>query len=75
MPLIPVSSYTHPFYLFNGHVETIVPSAFRRIAAVGYQRERLELSDGDFVDLDWLKKDSKKLVIISHGLEGSSERH
>jgi hypothetical protein len=36
-------------------------------------RERLELDDGDFLDLDWIRGGSDKLAIISHGLEGSSE--
>jgi predicted alpha/beta-fold hydrolase len=43
-----------------------------------YQRQRLELDDGDFLDLDWLVNNdvkTTKLVIISHGLEGSSGRH
>ena len=75
MPLIEKSSYRKPFYLFNGHWETIVPSSFRKIRGVSYQRERLELVDGDFLDLDWLKGNNQKLVVISHGLEGSSERH
>ena len=75
MPLIKKSSYQKPFYLFNGHWETIIPSAFRTIKDVTYQRERLELADGDFLDLDWLRDQSQKLVVISHGLEGSSERH
>jgi uncharacterized protein len=75
MPLIKNSSYQKPFYLLNGHWETIVPSIFRKVKGVIYERERLELSDGDFLDLDWLKNKSTKLVIISHGLEGSSERH
>jgi predicted alpha/beta-fold hydrolase len=75
MPFLQHSSYQKPFYLFNGHWETIVPSAFRKIKGVTYQRERLELNDGDFLDLDWLKSTSDKLVIISHGLEGNSERH
>jgi uncharacterized protein len=85
MPLIKNSTYQKPFYLFNGHWETIVPSTFRKIKGVAYERERLELSDGDFLDLDWLKNKGEnkseaknktsKLVIISHGLEGSSERH
>jgi uncharacterized protein len=75
MPLIKNSSYQKPFYLFNGHWETIVPSMFRKVKGVAYERERLELSDSDFLDLDWLKNKSTKLVIISHGLEGSSERH
>jgi predicted alpha/beta-fold hydrolase len=51
---------------------------FRKIEGT-YERERLELSDGDFLDLDWMRSDSDsdsdKLVIISHGLEGSSDRH
>jgi len=74
MPIIP-STYKAPFYLFNGHAETIVPSIFRKIKDTHYQRERLELPDGDFLDLDWLKTSSDKLVIISHGLEGNSDRH
>jgi predicted alpha/beta-fold hydrolase len=43
-----------------------------------YERQRMELEDGDFLDLDWLRhndRTEKKLIIISHGLEGSSERH
>ncbi|MCX8492467.1 MAG: alpha/beta fold hydrolase [Cyclobacteriaceae bacterium] len=75
MALIENSSYKKPFYYWNGHWETIVPSMFRKIDGVTYQRERLELPDGDFVDLDELKQDSSKLVIITHGLEGNSNRH
>jgi len=76
MPLIKTSTYTRPpFYLFNGHLETIIPSVFRKIEGITYQRERLELADGDFLDLDWLTQDSKKLIILTHGLEGNSERH
>jgi uncharacterized protein len=39
-----------------------------------WQRERLELSDGDFLDLDWLGSKLRKVAILSHGLEGSSRR-
>ncbi len=74
MPLIASLYKNPPYYLFNSHAETIVPSIFRRVEGT-YERERLELSDGDFVDLDWMRSDNKKLVIISHGLEGSSDRH
>ncbi len=43
---------------------------------VNYQRQRLELKDGDFIDLDWLLKNNyDRLLIITHGLEGNSERH
>ena len=39
------------------------------------RRERLELPDGDFVDLDWTLNDSGPIVILFHGLEGSSRSH
>lgn len=76
MPILSGSSYQkRPFYLVNGHMETIVPSLFRKIDGVAYTRERLELADGDFLDVDWLRSGSDKLLVISHGLEGSSDRH
>ncbi len=76
MPLISKSSYPGaPFYQFNPHLQTILPALIRKIKGVDYERERLTLSDGDFVDLDWIDHDSKQLVILTHGLEGNSERH
>jgi uncharacterized protein len=75
MPLIHPSTYPgSPRYLFNGHLQTIVPSAFRKVRGLTYERERLELPDGDFLDLDWVDKKNKRLVIITHGLEGDSSR-
>ena len=62
--------------LLNGHLETIIPSLFHKALMVNYQRQRLELKDGDFIDLDWLLKNNHdRLLIITHGLEGNSERH
>lgn len=61
--------------LLNGHLETIIPSLFHKAPMVNYQRQRLELKDGDFIDLDWLLKNNyDRLLIITHGLEGNSER-
>ncbi|MEM1323944.1 MAG: alpha/beta fold hydrolase [Bacteroidota bacterium] len=74
MPLLN-ATYRKPFFLFNAHLETIYPALFRRIRDVQYERERLELSDGDFVDLDWLDQGSRRLVLLTHGLEGNSDRH
>lgn len=75
MPLI-YSGYHHaPFYLRSGHWETIFPAIVRRVRGVNYQRERLELADGDFLDLDWIKNKNNKLAILVHGLEGNTERH
>ena len=72
--MILTNKFNPPFWQFNGHLQTIVPSLFRKVA-VDYQRERLELEDGDFLDLDWHRKGSEKLVVVTHGLEGDSTRH
>ena len=37
--------------------------------------ERLELDDGDFVDLCWGRESSRPAVIVLHGLEGSVRSH
>ncbi|MBV6646163.1 MAG: alpha/beta hydrolase [Cyclobacteriaceae bacterium] len=76
MPVIDHSSYPGgPFWMPNPHLETIVPSMFFKVEDSGYSRERLELPDGDFLDLDWIKADHDKLMIITHGLEGSADRY
>jgi len=46
----------------------------RNVDNVSYQRERIATQDDDFLDLDWLRGGSHKVVIISHGLEGNSSR-
>ncbi len=56
-------------------METIIPSLFYKVKGIEYERERLELDDGDFLDLDWIRNNNKRLLVLSHGLEGSSERH
>lgn len=46
-----------------------------RRARIAYRRERLELPDGDFLDLDWGPARKGDVVLILHGLEGSSRSH
>ncbi len=76
MPIIATSSYKpNPFYFRNRHLETLGPSLFARGEDVIYKRERLELADGDFLNLDWLRNDQRQLVILSAGMEGDSQRH
>jgi predicted alpha/beta-fold hydrolase len=74
MPVIPSTYQNSPFYLFNGHLQTIIPGLFRRVNHLSYRRERIFTGDGDFLDLDWSRVQGKALAIISHGLEGSSDR-
>jgi len=71
MPIL--NSNYKPSLLFrNGHIHTIYPALFRKPPAIAWERQRLELADGDFLDLDWLLQDSNRLVVLGHGLEGSS---
>ena len=76
MPLL-ASTYRPPFALANGYLQSILPTLFRRLPSEHLQRERLELPDGDFLDMDWSRcagAQEKPLVIVSHGLEGHSRR-
>lgn len=74
MPLIENSRY-HPKPMYrNSFIQTTVPALFRKISGVHYQRERITTPDDDFLDLDWSLTGSDKLIIVSHGLEGSSGR-
>ena len=74
MPIIQQSDYKTPFFMRSAHLQTIYPSMFRKMDTDFYKRERIETGDNDFLDLDWARKGNKRLVVISHGLEGSSTR-
>ena len=71
MPLIE-STYRPPWGYANGHVQSIVPAVWRRVPAVPMQRQRIATPDDDFLDLDLAAQGSDRVVILSHGLEGSS---
>lgn len=77
MPLISKSSYKRPWWLPGGHAQSIFPSFFRRVdAPPGGQAGRLDTPDGDFIDFDLYqaKPGNKRLVILSHGMEGHARR-
>lgn len=75
MPLID-STYDPPLFFKNGHLSTIYSGLVRKVADLDQIRIRITLPDADFLDTDWSNAStpSKKLVIIIHGLEGSSKR-
>lgn len=75
MPIITSAYSKPPRYLFNAHLETIVPSLLRKVDGVSYSREKIDTPDGDFLNVDWARVGGKKLLIVSHGLEGDSKRH
>ncbi len=59
--------------LANPHLQTIVPHLFRRSPFRYHRRQRLELTDGDFLDVDRLDHPTARgTAVIFHGLGGNS---
>jgi len=65
-----------PVWARGPHLQTLLARALRSSERVPLRRERLETPDGDFLDLDWGLDSSSTspIVLILHGLEGSTER-
>ena len=65
-------TYNPPFIFRNKHFNTSYRTLFQRIETK-YKRRRITTSDNDFLDLDIGSVASDKVVVIIHGLEGSSD--
>jgi len=75
MPILE-STYKPSFLFKNGFIATVYSGLFRRVKGLSQERERITLSDGDFMDLDWsfAKEKNSKLILCFHGLEGHGQR-
>jgi predicted alpha/beta-fold hydrolase len=73
--MITPSAFRPAWWLPGPHLQTLYPSLFRRRRLPPLTRERLELPDGDFLDLEWTGKTAGSVVLVLHGLEGSLESH
>ncbi len=76
-----MTTYRAPGWLPGGHAQTIYPLLIRP-DPLPYHRDRWETPDGDFIDLDWNVvpsasngADTRPLLVLFHGLEGSSVSH
>jgi uncharacterized protein len=65
--------YRPSLFFKNHHINTMFPYAMRKSIDPKYQRKRYTTKDGDFLDLDFVCNNSQDLVILLHGLEGSSQ--
>lgn len=67
------SKFKPPWWLRNSHLQTIWPSLAKREASVDITHQRLDLPDGDFLDLAWVGEHhpDKPIIIVLHGLCGS----
>ncbi|KAF0718022.1 Aste57867_1960 [Aphanomyces stellatus] len=71
------TKYHPPWYLFNGHVHSMVAVKGSPYPKLNYEREELVLPDGGIVSLDWVGKPHKykpdhPTILILHGAGGSS---
>ena len=73
MPIIQNIDYKPSLLCRNGHVNTLYPYFSRKGPFPNYSRKQIETKDNDFLDLDYLKANNNKLIILCHGLEGSSQ--
>ncbi len=67
------SSFKPAWWLYSSHLQTIYPSLLRRVKLGSSRRERLFTADNDFIDVDWFAEDHKPLIVLLHGLTGSSQ--
>lgn len=75
MPLIEQSHYDFPSIMHrNRHFSTIYAAMFKRFPIPDYKREKHELVDGDFINIDFIINSPNKAIILCHGLEGDSRR-
>lgn len=75
--MIHPSKFQPPWWARNPHLQTILAKVLHT-TRVTYRKERLELPDGDFVDLAWglpEQNEHKPLVVLFHGLEGNIDSH
>jgi predicted alpha/beta-fold hydrolase len=68
-----------PRWLPGGNLQTIWPALFSSAAPQPptYRRERWDTPDGDFIDVDFIDAadTAAPLLVLFHGLEGSSASH
>jgi predicted alpha/beta-fold hydrolase len=78
-----------PFWLPGGQLQTLWPALYSQTAAITrpaptFRRERWTTPDSDFIDVDFLQaepdaqsaiKKPRPLLVLFHGLEGSSASH
>lgn len=78
MPILPTPDYRPPLAFRLGNFATLYPSLLRPTPELPVpRRERIDTPDGDFLDLDHhllAPEKSKRLAIISHGLEGNARK-
>ncbi|GAB4279995.1 MAG: hydrolase [Methylomicrobium sp.] len=67
-------NYRSPWWLKSAHLQTLYPALLRNNALPPlWRRERLETPDRDFIDIDFCGDGTQPIVMLLHGLSGSSK--
>ena len=75
MPIIN-SDFKPAWWLKNPHLQTVWGTAFKHKPEIELIPERIELDDGDFLDVFKTQSIANKpIVVILHGMEGSIQSH
>lgn len=69
------SAYRPAWWLRSAHAQTLWPALMRRRTVPSIAWERVELDDGDFLDLAWHGPERAPVMLLLHGLEGSLDSH
>jgi hypothetical protein len=71
-----VRPYVSAWWLPGAHAQTIAGRLLREKDGSFLRRERIDTPDGDFLDLDFTSRATpgNPVVLVLHGLEGSSRR-
>ena len=76
------SEFRPSWWIRNRHIQTLLSPLLPRVTMPNLHRERVELADGDFIDLEWtgsdaetgsdktVELDRRPIVLMLHGLEG-----
>ena len=73
MPILRETDFKAAWWLANPHLQTLWPALLRRLPDPRTVRERISTPDGDFIDLDWCGESQGPIVLLVHGLSGSSK--
>ncbi|WP_289022258.1 alpha/beta fold hydrolase [uncultured Salegentibacter sp.] len=75
MPILK-TKYKAPGIFKNAHIASIYAATLRKVAYSFHTTDRIELSDGDFLDLErgFYSPKNDKIIILLHGLAGNANR-
>ncbi|MGZ8159898.1 MAG: YheT family hydrolase, partial [Methylobacter sp.] len=68
------TTFKPAWWLSNSHLQTLYPALLRNVPdPPDYRRERLTTPDHDFIDIDYCGTGRQPLILLIHGLTGSSQ--